>query len=246
GVCRCGSPVAVHHPERASSSEVPWCVGAVGCGSILCCGIIFSGRRWCMLGWFTPSLSRPSAPRSLRRPPTHLRLDTLEARVVPTFTPTQIQHAYGMDAVTLYDTNGNAYAGDGTGETIAIVDAYREPNIASDLAYFDSYYGIPDPPSFVETYAQGTPAGNSGWGLEIALDVEYAHAMAPGANILLVDAQTNSTTNLYGAVDVARNYPGVVAVSMSWGSSESSSNSSLDYHFTTPNGHNGVTFLAAS
>jgi subtilase family serine protease len=170
----------------------------------------------------------------------------LEARVLLAFNGAQIQHAYGMDAVTLYDSNGNAYPGDGSGETIAIVDAYRELNIASDLAHFDSIYGLPDPPSFQEVYAQGTPAGNTSWGLEIALDVEYAHAMAPGANILLVEAQTNSTSNLYGAVDVARNYPGVATVSMSWGSSESPGQNASDFHFRTPSGHNGVSFFAAS
>jgi subtilase family serine protease len=162
------------------------------------------------------------------------------------FNGAQIQHAYGMDAVTLYDANGNPVQGDGSGETIALVDAYREPNIANDLAQFDADYGLPDPPSFTEIYAQGTPASNTSWGLEIALDVEYAHAMAPGANILLVDAQTNSTADLFGAVDVARNYPGVATVSMSWGVTEYSGDNALDGYFLTPAGHNGVSFFAAS
>jgi len=190
-----------------------------------------------MLDWFPLSESRSKAAFSLR---TQLRLETLEARVLMAFNGAQIQHAYGMDAVTLYDINGNPVQGDGSGETIAIVDAYRELNIASDLAHFDALYGLPDPPSFTEIYAQGTPSGNTGWGLEIALDVEYAHSMAPGADILLVDAQTSSTSALYGAVDVARNYPGVATVSMSWGSGEFSGDNSADGHFTTPSGHNGV------
>jgi hypothetical protein len=163
-----------------------------------------------------------------------------------TYNPLQLQHAYGLDQVTLYDGGGNPYAGDGLGQTIAIVDAYREPNIADDLAHFDSVYGLPDPPSFTEAFPQGTPSGNTSWGQEIALDVEYAHAMAPQANILLVEARSNSTNDLYGAVDYARNQPGVSVVSMSWGSSEFFSEASYDHYFTTPDGHNGVSFFAAS
>ncbi|HZY89365.1 MAG TPA: S8 family serine peptidase, partial [Gemmataceae bacterium] len=85
-----------------------------------------------------------------------------------------------------------------------------------------------------------------GWEIEEALDVEWAHAVAPKANILLVEAFSNSNTNLYAAVDFARKAPGVVAVSMSWGGGEGSGETGLDSHFTTPSGHTGVTFLASS
>jgi subtilase family serine protease len=173
-------------------------------------------------------------------------VELLEARTVPSLSPLDVQHAYGLDQVTLYDGDGNPYVGDGSGQTIAIVDAYREPNIADDLANFDAYFGIPDPPSFTEVYATGTPQGNSSWGLEIALDVEYAHAMAPGANIVLVEGRTSSLNDLLAAEDVARNYPGVATVSNSWGATDSGSDSFLDGYFTTPDGHNGVTFFAAS
>src|SRR5207302_5322387 len=89
-------------------------------------------------------------------------------------------------------------------------------------------------------------SANRGWAGEIALDVEYAHAMAPGAAILLVEASDASTSNLLAAVTYAAQQPGVVAVSMSWGSNEYSSETVDDRTFLTPNGHAGVTFLAAS
>src|SRR5262245_13685841 len=141
--------------------------------------------------------------RSLRpRRRTQLHLETLESRTLLSFTPAQIKNAYGFDNVTLKARHGSTFAGDGSGQTIAIVDAYRNPNIATDLATFDAAYGLPAPPSFLEIYAQGTPdnAPVGTWGLEIAMDVEWAHALAPQANILLVDAQTSSRADLYGAV----------------------------------------------
>jgi subtilase family serine protease len=204
-----------------------------------------------MLSWLLPRPFPVRAGRALRaRRRTRLHLETLEARTLLTFNPLQLRQAYGVDQILLYPTrrhgSDGGFAGDGSGQTIAIVDAYRELNIANDLAHFDSVYGLPDPPSFQEAFPQGTPSGNTGWGEEIALDVEYAHAMAPGANILLVEAANNSMSDLYGAVDYARNQPGVSVVSMSWASGEFSGETSYDSYFVTPSGHNGVSFFAAS
>jgi len=70
--------------------------------------------------------------------------------------------------------------------------------------------------------------------------------MAPGANIVLVEANSNSYADLMTAVNYARNQPGVSVVSMSWGSGEFSTEPSYDSDFTTPSGHNGVTFVAAT
>src|SRR5262249_22602105 len=84
------------------------------------------------------------------------------------------------------------------------------------------------------------------WASEIALDVEWAHAIAPGANILLVEATNNSFANLLAAVRFAASQPGVVAVSMSWGGGEFSSETSFDSTFQTPAAHGGVTFVASS
>ncbi|HEX3870669.1 MAG TPA: ELWxxDGT repeat protein, partial [Pirellulales bacterium] len=168
-------------------------------------------------------------------------------------TPTQILTAYGINQIKFA---GGTITGDGSGQTIAIVDAYDDPNIASDLHAFDVQFGIADPPSFLKVSQTGSttvlpgtdPAGpGDSWAVEISLDVEWAHAIAPKANILLVEATTNSNTNLYAAVDYARNYAGVSVVSMSWGGGESSSEvTSNDTHFATPAGHTGVTFVAST
>jgi subtilase family serine protease len=90
------------------------------------------------------------------------------------------------------------------------------------------------------------PAADSGWATEIALDVEWAHAMAPAANILLVEANSANDSDLYTAVQYAASQPGVAVVSMSWGGSEYSGETSDDSVFTTPAGHPGVVFVASS
>jgi hypothetical protein len=162
------------------------------------------------------------------------------------FSPAQIAHAYGIDQITF---SSGTVPGNGSGETIAIVDAYDDPNIASDLATFDAMYGLPAPPTFTKVNQTGGtsyPAGNTGWALEISADVEWAHALAPAANILLVEANSSGYADLFAAIDYARNYPGVVAVSMSFGTNEWNGETSYDYHFTTPTGHTGVTFVAPS
>jgi hypothetical protein len=82
--------------------------------------------------------------------------------------------------------------------------------------------------------------------VEEALDVEWAHAIAPNANILLVEANSANSSDLLSAVDTARNAPGVVAVSMSWGGPEDPTETGFESHFTTPAGHAGITFIAAS
>ena len=168
-------------------------------------------------------------------------------------TPAQVRNAYGINGIT-FQSNGATVTGNGSGETIAIVDAYDDPSIAADLSTFDQQFGIAAPPSFVKVgiNSQGTasttsfPSANQGWAGEIELDVEWAHAIAPAAKILLVEAYSASYNSLLRAVDYARNYSGVVAVSMSWGGGESSGETSYDSHFTTPAGHTGVTFFASS
>jgi subtilase family serine protease len=160
-------------------------------------------------------------------------------------TPAQVRHAYGFDQISF--SNGTV-AGDGSGTTIAIVDAYDDPTAASDLQKFDAAFGLPDP-TFTKVNQTGgstMPAANSGWATEIALDVEWAHAIAPKANILLVEANSSSTSDLFTAVRYAASQPGVVAVSMSWGAGEFSGENFSDSTFTTPSGHAGVTFVASS
>jgi subtilase family serine protease len=165
------------------------------------------------------------------------------------FTPAQITAAYGLDAINFTSPSGKAVKGDGTGETIALIELYHDPNIESDLATFDAKYNLPTPNLTVVNQA-GSQTDN-GWALEEAMDVEWAHATAPGANILVVEAapsfsQTQELQNLLSAVSTARGTAGVVAVSMSWGFNEMQNESSFDSYFTTPSGHQGITFIAAS
>jgi subtilase family serine protease len=184
----------------------------------------------------------------------YLRSAATTSTAIQGYTPSQIASAYGFN--TLSFSNG-AVAAQGQGQTIAIIDAYNDPNITSDLGVFDSQFGIAAPPSFQvvnQTGGSKLPTNNPGWDGEISLDVEWAHAMAPQANIMLVEANSDSLTDLLAAVNYARNAAGVSVVSMSWGGSEffSWSNGEFDGEtqydtdFTTPSGHEGVTFIAAA
>jgi subtilase family serine protease len=165
--------------------------------------------------------------------------------------PAVVRHAYGVDQITF-----GSVQGDGTGQTIAIIDAYDYPTASTDLHAFDVAAGLPDPPSLTRVNQTGgttlpgdDPAGkdNSDWEMEEALDVEWSHAMAPGASIVLVEANSANTSDiLNAAVGYARSASGVVAVTMSFGGLEDSTVTSLDSLFTTPSGHAGVTFLAST
>jgi hypothetical protein len=117
----------------------------------------------------------------------------------------------------------SAGSSDGSGQIIAIVDAYHDPNALSDLNRFNSQYGYPTlsrcsslsqaGACFEQADPQGTPSVNSGWVLEESLDIEWAHAEAPGAKIVLVEAASASDSNLFGAVSYA-NGLGATEVSM--------------------------------
>jgi subtilase family serine protease len=158
------------------------------------------------------------------------------------FTPAQIKHAYGFDAISL----PNGQAADGSGQTIAVVGAYDAPNIATDVQTFDAQYGLPDP-MLIKTSPSGiTPVADTNWAAELTLDVEWSHAIAPQATILLVETASNSLSDLLDGVSFAANSSGVSVVSMSWGGSEFAGETAYDSTFTTPAGHSGVTFVASS
>ena len=167
-------------------------------------------------------------------------------------SPAQIRHAYGIDAVS-FSSNGISVPGDGSGQTVAIVDAYDDPSMASDLAVFDQQFGLPAPPSFVKVGIDGSgqasttnfPLPNAAWAGEAEIDVEAIHAVAPRASILLVEAKGADLDDLLNAIDYARKYPGVAAVAMSWGGNEFTGQGQYDSYFTTPTGHTGVTFFAS-
>jgi hypothetical protein len=165
--------------------------------------------------------------------------------VSPTgLTPAQITTAYGLNAITLTSSSGSTVTGNGSGETIALIEAYHDPNLASDLNTFDQAYNLPT--ANLTVVDQAGSQTNSGWAGEEALDVEWAHAIAPGANILVVEAKSQNLQDLLNAVNTARNTAGVNVVSMSWGFPEMPNESSYDSYFTTPAGHVGITFIAAS
>ncbi len=135
----------------------------------------------------------------------------------------------------------------GAGQTIAIVDAYDDPTAEADLGVFSAQYGLPACTTANGCFRKvnqtgGTkyPKANAGWALEISLDVQWAHAIAPGAHILLVEATSNSFTNLLAAEDYAAGHAGYV--SNSWGGPEFSGEAAYDSHFV----HSGVSFFVSS
>ncbi len=160
------------------------------------------------------------------------------------YGPLQFRGAYGVSGVT------------GATQTIAIVDAYNDPNVLSDLNKYSTTYGIPamascpvsggtaGVPCFQKVDQRGGtayPSTNAGWALEISLDVEAAHAMCQNCNILLVEADSNSFANLLAAEDRAVAMGGNV-VSNSWGGNEFSGETAYDAHFNVP----GVAFTVSS
>ncbi len=155
-------------------------------------------------------------------------------------SPTQLRDFYNLPV-----TGGH--------DVIAIIDAYDYPSALSDFNTFSASFGLPQETSTNPTASSNTvfqvvyqggkkPRTNAGWALEAALDIEWAHALAPNAKIILVEAQSNSNANLYAAVDLAVSLAGVKQVSMSWGGSESSGETAYDTHFNV----NGPSFFAAS
>ena len=169
------------------------------------------------------------------RPPLLIKVGPLDATSnYGPYSPAQVRHAYGVDTLL---ANGAT----GSGQKIGIVDAYGDSAIQTDLNNFCSYYGIPSTTVQI-VYAQGKPRfGNSGWALETALDVEWAHAIAPDATIILSVAKSASLNDLLGAVDAAVN-AGATVISMSWGAQESSGIDTYDSHFKAA----GVTYIASS
>ncbi len=181
---------------------------------------------------------------------------------VTTYTPAQIRAAYGLPALSA------SAAQLGAGQTIYIVNAKHDPNVAAELAAFNSKFGLPTcttrtlaanaalplaaaPTSACElVIAYSTTAGaltatapayDSGWATEIALDVQWAHATAPLARIVLIEAPDAGVASLSNAVALA-NRMGAGVVSMSFGAAEGSWTSSYDGVF----GAAGMSYLAAT
>jgi subtilase family serine protease len=127
------------------------------------------------------------------------------------------------------------------------VDAYDDPSAENDLVVFSNQFRLPACTTANGCFTKvnqtgGTryPRSNAGWALEISLDIQWAHAIAPGAKILLVEASSNSFANLLAAEDYASVHASYV--SNSWGGSEFSGETSYDSHFTK----SGVSFFVAA
>ena len=159
------------------------------------------------------------------RPPLHVNASPSTSVY---YSPAQIRHAYGFDQL----------GATGAGQKIAIVDAYGNASIQSNLNTFCSQFGLS---STTVQILGSNPGTDKGWALETALDVEWAHAIAPGATIILSVASSSSTSDLLIAIDAAVN-AGATVVSMSWGGSEFSGMSFYDGHFNKAN----VAFTASS
>jgi len=126
------------------------------------------------------------------------------------YTPSQIKSAYQFSSTAI-----------GTGKTIAIIDAYGSSTLTSDLQCFDKQFSLPAATLQVVQPFGKVHGSNSNWGLETSLDVEWAHAMAPGAAILLIITPSASLTYLVNdAVPYAVSH-GANIISMSWGAAES-------------------------
>jgi subtilase family serine protease len=145
-------------------------------------------------------------------------------------------------------------------QTIAIVDAYDDPNAERDLATYSSAYGLPACTTangcfkkVNQTGGTGVPRGDQGWALEISLDVQTAHEICQNCKILLVEAKSSSFANLLAAEDYAAAH--ATEISNSYGGSESSGDTGYDSHFDHPgipitvssgDGGYGVEYPAAS
>ncbi len=148
-------------------------------------------------------------------------------------TPSQIKNIYNLPS-----TGGHG--------TIAIIGAYNDTHIEKDLVDFDTQFNLPPCTTKNGCFEQHTMTSgekdDSGWDMETTLDAEWAHAIAPTAKILLVEATTPSGANFLQAIDYAATRKDVVVVSMSWGGTEFPEEISLDSHFNKP----GITFFASS
>src|SRR5262249_23070900 len=127
----------------------------------------------------------------------------------------------------------------------ALIEEYNDPYIQASLNEFDATYGLPD--ITVHVINQAGNQTDSGWAAEESMDVEWAHALAPGASIIVVQVSPGNTptdefNNLMAAEQMVSATPGVTVVSMSWGSDDFAGEAASDSNFTTP----GITYIASS
>ena len=138
---------------------------------------------------------------------------------VTCYDPYQMRHAYNVDTLI-------AAGFDGRGRTIVIVDAFSDPFLAADLSDFNTFYALPafnapGGPTFTQVAPDGLGPFNPDWESEMTLDVEWAHAIAPGANIVLVLAKSNSDVDILSATKYAVDHDLGDVISQSFGENES-------------------------
>jgi subtilase family serine protease len=170
--------------------------------------------------------------------------DDVSVPIPGVLIPSQVRTAYGI----------NLLPNMGAGTTIGIVDVFDDPNIVSDLATFSTEFGLPQMngvggnPTFTKVEQPGTTASPSNGSqqdtsTETALDVEWAHSMAPLANIILEEVNSFSLSDgkgggLLPGVQALAGTPGVTAISVSYGGGEFSGETGAESFFTTPIGSN--------
>jgi len=176
----------------------------------------------------------------------------------PCYSPQLIRKAYGVTPVLNSGFTGK-------GQSIVIIDSFGSPTIRQDLKVFDQGYGLPDPPSLKIVAPLGTinfDPNNSdmiNWAFETTLDVEWSHALAPDANIVLMTSPVSETEGIQGLPEFlflekyAVNHNLGKIISQSWGATENTLfnpggrqilNQFNDFYKQA--GQNGVTFFASS
>lgn len=145
------------------------------------------------------------------------------------YNPADLQSAYNLPSSTA-----------GSGQTVAIVDAYNDPNAESDLGVYRKQFGLPACTTanscfkkFNQTGGTTYPKGNTGWAEEISLDLDMVSAICPNCHILLVEAKTNSFANLSAAVDEAAKLK-ANEISNSYGGGEYSNEVNDQSHYNHP------------
>jgi subtilase family serine protease len=201
--------------------------GIIGAAGIICGSMVADAR--------IAGAGAPTFDDFVARPPIHALAGT--SAKPQGLTPAQIKAAYHMPKSS------------GSG-TIALIEAFGDPSAEKDLAAFDAQFALAActiKSGCLEIHQMSTSAGSSdkidaGWALETALDAEWAHAVAPGAKILIVEAASTGGAGMMKAVDYARSRSDVVAISMSWGGGEFAGETALDSHFAA----SGKAFFASS
>jgi subtilase family serine protease len=165
----------------------------------------------------------------------------VKSTVVSGYGPSNLQAAYSLPS-----------SSDGSGQTVAVVDAYNDPSAASDLGTYRSYFGLPACKYGTATTSclrivnqnggSSLPRNNGGWAQEESLDLDMVSAICPNCHIILVEASSASLTNLGTAVDEAAKL-GATEISNSYGGSESSSDTSYDRTYYD---HPGIAVTAST